>query len=136
MSSIIIANAPKSYQSHLNTADAAGNNNGKIDSNKEAVGAAKSFFKANPTRFKKYHKFLMYLEGKGFKLRPRLADEGTTLFVTTHYMDEAEFCRRISIMHRGKIVEVGEPRDLVEKYRQPDLQETFIHLISELEKNA
>jgi ABC-2 type transport system ATP-binding protein len=60
----------------------------------------------------------------------RLADEGTTLFVTTHYMDEAEFCRRISIMHQGKIVEVGKPQDLIEKYNQPNLQETFIDLIS------
>jgi ABC-2 type transport system ATP-binding protein len=59
-----------------------------------------------------------------------LADEGLTLFVTTHYMDEAEFCRRISIMHRGRLVEVGPPQDLVGKYGQPDLQETFIHLIT------
>jgi ABC-2 type transport system ATP-binding protein len=59
-----------------------------------------------------------------------LADEGTTLFVTTHYMDEAEFCRRISVMHRGRIVDVGAPRALADKYGQPDLQETFIHLIT------
>lgn len=65
-----------------------------------------------------------------------LADEGLTLFVTTHYMDEAEFCRRISIMHRGRIVEVGAPQDLVEKYGQADLQETFIHLISEERANG
>ncbi len=60
----------------------------------------------------------------------QLADEGTTLFVTTHYMDEAEFCRRISIMHQGRIVEVGSPQELTAKYGQPNLQETFIHLIS------
>jgi ABC-2 type transport system ATP-binding protein len=60
-----------------------------------------------------------------------LADAGLTLFVTTHYMDEAEFCRRISIMHQGRIVEVGAPHELVEKYGQPDLEETFIHLITE-----
>jgi ABC-2 type transport system ATP-binding protein len=60
----------------------------------------------------------------------RLADEGTTLFVTTHYMDEAEFCRRVSIMHAGKIIEVGSPQELVGKHQQPDLQEVFIHLIS------
>jgi ABC-2 type transport system ATP-binding protein len=59
-----------------------------------------------------------------------LADEGTTLFVTTHYMDEAEFCRRISIMHQGRIIEVGRPQQLIEKYQQPNLQETFISLIS------
>ncbi len=58
-----------------------------------------------------------------------LADKGTTLFVTTHYMDEAEFCGRISIMHRGTIIEVGSPADIVAKYHEPDLQETFIKLI-------
>ncbi len=60
----------------------------------------------------------------------QLADEGTTLFVTTHYMDEAEFCRRISIMHQGRIIEVGSPTDLIKKYHQTNLQETFIRLIS------
>jgi len=58
-----------------------------------------------------------------------LADRGTTLFVTTHYMDEAEFCGRISIMHRGNIIEIGAPADIVAKYHEPDLQETFIKLI-------
>ncbi|MEW5922690.1 MAG: ABC transporter ATP-binding protein [Candidatus Zixiibacteriota bacterium] len=66
----------------------------------------------------------------------RLADQGTTLFVTTHYMDEAEFCRRISIMHRGKIVEIGNPQKLVAKYNQPDLQELFIKLITERDTDA
>lgn len=59
-----------------------------------------------------------------------LADAGTTLFVTTHYMDEAEFCRRISIMHHGKIIEVGQPQEVIARHGLPDLQETFITLIS------
>jgi ABC-2 type transport system ATP-binding protein len=62
-----------------------------------------------------------------------LADEGKTLFVTTHYMDEAELCRRISVMHRGRIIEEGEPQALVEKHDQPNLQETFIRLITEMD---
>jgi len=66
----------------------------------------------------------------------RLADAGTTLFVTTHYMDEAEFCRRISIMHRGRIIEAGEPARLVQQYNQANLQELFITLITENEANA
>lgn len=61
----------------------------------------------------------------------RLADEGTTIFVTTHYMDEAEFCRQISIMHKGKIIEVGNPQELIKKHAEPNLQELFINLISE-----
>ncbi|MCJ7577029.1 MAG: ABC transporter ATP-binding protein [candidate division Zixibacteria bacterium] len=60
----------------------------------------------------------------------RLAEEGTTLFVTTHYMDEAEFCQRISIMHQGKIIELGNPQELIKKYQHPTLQDLFIHLIS------
>ncbi len=59
-----------------------------------------------------------------------LAEEGTTIFVTTHYMDEAEFCQRISIMHQGKIIELGNPQELTKKYRQPALQDLFVHLIS------
>jgi len=59
-----------------------------------------------------------------------LADGGTTLFVTTHYMDEAEFCRRVSIMDRGRIIEVGSPPELKRRYGQPGLQEVFLHLVS------
>jgi ABC-2 type transport system ATP-binding protein len=66
----------------------------------------------------------------------RLAEQGTTLFVTTHYMDEAEFCQRISVMHRGKIIEIGNPQELIKQYNQPSLQETFIHLISQPGVNA
>ncbi len=65
-----------------------------------------------------------------------LADSGMTLFVTTHYMDEAEFCGRISIMHRGRIIDYGKPADLIEKYGQPDLQETFISLIRQQEEHG
>jgi ABC-2 type transport system ATP-binding protein len=65
-----------------------------------------------------------------------MAEQGTTLFVTTHYMDEAEFCQRISIMHRGGIVEVGPPHELVAKYGESNLEETFISLILEKETNA
>jgi ABC-2 type transport system ATP-binding protein len=60
----------------------------------------------------------------------RLAEEGTTIFVTTHYMDEAEFCQRISIMHRGKLIEMGNPQELIRKYQQSTLQDLFVNLIS------
>ncbi len=40
------------------------------------------------------------------------SDNGTTVFVTTHYMDEAEYCERVSIMSEGKIKALGRPRDL------------------------
>jgi len=66
----------------------------------------------------------------------RLAAEGVTIFVTTHYMDEAEYCGRISIMHRGKIVAVGKPADLVSEHSAASLEDLFIELISETGEKA
>lgn len=64
-----------------------------------------------------------------------LANEGVTIFVTTHYMDEAEYCERISIMHRGKIIVMGQPNELVRSNNAKDLQTMFIDLIREQEEN-
>ncbi len=58
-----------------------------------------------------------------------LADEGVTIFVTTHYMDEAEYCGRISIMHAGKLIELGTPHELVKKHKAANLEDMFIDLI-------
>jgi ABC-2 type transport system ATP-binding protein len=65
-----------------------------------------------------------------------LADEGVTLFVTTHYMDEAEYCGRISIMHNGGIIEMGRPADLVLRHGGGNLEDTFIRLISKRQANG
>ncbi len=56
------------------------------------------------------------------------ADEGTTLFVTTHYMDESEYCDRVSIMVDGKIKALASPKDLKAKYGKESMQEVFHHL--------
>jgi ABC-2 type transport system ATP-binding protein len=71
---------------------------------------------------------------KFWSLLYELAEKGITVFVTTHYMDEAEFCDRISIMHMGRIVEVGKPYDLVEAHGKENLEDAFISLISEQEQ--
>jgi ABC-2 type transport system ATP-binding protein len=59
----------------------------------------------------------------------RLAADGVTIFVTTHYMDEAEYCGRISIMHRGRIIEVGRPFDLVRGHGVESLEDLFVDLV-------
>jgi ABC-2 type transport system ATP-binding protein len=59
----------------------------------------------------------------------QLAEEGVTIFVTTHYMDEAEYCGRISIMHAGRIIELGRPFDLIKKHSARNLEDMFISLI-------
>lgn len=58
-----------------------------------------------------------------------IATRGTTVFVTTHYMDEAEYCERLSIMYEGRIIEMGQPGALKEKYGKQSMQEVFIHLV-------
>lgn len=58
-----------------------------------------------------------------------MAEQGTTVFVTTHYMDEAEYCGRISIMHMGKLVEIGNPRELVQTHQAKNLEDMFITMI-------
>ena len=56
------------------------------------------------------------------------AARGITVFVTTHYMDEAEYCDRISIMVDGKISAIGTPDELKGRFHQPDMDHVFTHL--------
>ena len=56
------------------------------------------------------------------------ATRGITVFVTTHYMDEAEYCDRISIMVDGKISALGTPDELKRRFQQPDMDHVFTYL--------
>jgi len=58
-----------------------------------------------------------------------LAEAGTTVFVTTHYMDEVEYCNRLSIMHNGQIISMGTPNELKTRYAKETIEDVFIHLI-------
>ena len=53
------------------------------------------------------------------------ATGGTTVFVTTHYMDEAEYCSRVSIMVDGKIEALGAPAELKSKFGAGSMDEVF-----------
>ncbi len=53
------------------------------------------------------------------------ASGGITVFVTTHYMDEAEYCNRISIMSDGEIKALGSPRQLKNEYSAASIDEVF-----------
>jgi ABC-2 type transport system ATP-binding protein len=56
------------------------------------------------------------------------AGEGTTVLVTTHYMDEAEYCDRISIMVAGRIGALGTPAELKEQFGTNSIDEVFVRL--------
>lgn len=64
------------------------------------------------------------------------AGRGITIFVTTHYMDEAEYCDRISIMVDGKISAMGTPDELKRRYNQPDMDHVFTYLARQATRSA
>lgn len=63
------------------------------------------------------------------------ANDGITVFVTTHYMDEAEYCNRASIMVDGRIAAMDTPLNLIKKYQTNSMDEVFYILARNLTKN-
>ena len=53
------------------------------------------------------------------------AQRGITVFVTTHYMDEAEYCHRVSMMVDGRIEALGTPKQLKEQYQSASMDQVF-----------
>lgn len=62
---------------------------------------------------------------KFWELIYKASSEGMTVFVTTHYLDEAEYCNRVSIMVDGKISALDSPSALKEKYHASTMDEVF-----------
>jgi len=58
----------------------------------------------------------------------KTANNGTTLFVTTHYMDEAEYCDRVSIMVNGRIEALGTPKSLKAQFDTDSMNDVFLKL--------
>jgi len=58
----------------------------------------------------------------------KTAHNGTTVFVTTHYMDEAEYCDRVSIMVDGKIEALDSPKKLKEQFKVDNMNDVFLKL--------
>jgi ABC-2 type transport system ATP-binding protein len=61
------------------------------------------------------------------------AYKGTTIFVTTHYMDEAEYCDRVSIMVDGKIEALDSPKNLKKQFKVDSMNEVFLKLARNIE---
>ena len=62
-----------------------------------------------------------------------LAKKGVTILVTTHFMDEAEFCDRISLFYKGEAIAIGSPSELKEQAHTKTMEDAFITLIKESE---
>lgn len=63
----------------------------------------------------------------------RLSDTGHTVFVSTHYMDEAEYCHRLALMYRGKIIALDSPRALKEAVSKSSMENVFVTMIEKEE---
>ena len=61
---------------------------------------------------------------------------GITVFVTTHYMDEAEYCNRVSIMVDGRIDALDTPQNLKEQYEAGNMDEVFHHLARKAKRKS
>jgi ABC-2 type transport system ATP-binding protein len=57
-----------------------------------------------------------------------LAAKGTTILVTTHYMDEAARCQRLAFLSRGHLIAVGTPEEVRRQFGQPSIEDVFIEL--------
>jgi ABC-2 type transport system ATP-binding protein len=68
-----------------------------------------------------------------------LAEQGVTVMVTTHFMEEADYCDRLAIMAAGEILAIGTPAEIKAKARstdipEPTMEDAFITLIKESEQ--
>lgn len=69
-----------------------------------------------------------------------MAERGVTILVTTHFMEEAEYCNRLAIIYEGQLVALGSPDELKQEYKppehpEPSIEEAFIHLIEERQQD-
>ncbi|MGE3652208.1 MAG: AAA family ATPase, partial [Reyranellaceae bacterium] len=70
-----------------------------------------------------------------------LADQGVTILVTSHFMDEAEYCDRLGIVYAGKLIATGRPDELKRRFAgaeqaDPTLEDAFVALIQAHDNGA
>lgn len=54
--------------------------------------------------------------------------DGTTILITTHYMDEASRCEEVALINQGKIISQGAPKEIIQKTKSENLEEAFLKL--------
>ncbi len=64
----------------------------------------------------------------------QLAESGNTIFVSTHYMEEAEYCHRLALMYRGKVIALGTPAELKSGMQVKTMEDVFLTAIEKEER--
>ena len=65
-----------------------------------------------------------------WQILAELHGEGVTIFVSTPYMDEADMCDRVALIHRGRLLAVDKPKKLIAMYKRDHLEDVFIELMT------
>jgi ABC-2 type transport system ATP-binding protein len=65
-----------------------------------------------------------------------LSAAGKTIFVSTHYMDEAEYCHRLALMYRGRVIALGTPEQLKDEANLHSMEDVFVGLIEAEERKT
>jgi ABC-2 type transport system ATP-binding protein len=69
-----------------------------------------------------------------------LAEQGVTVIVTTHFMEEAEYCDRIAIMDGGRVLAQGTPAEIRQRSRleggEPSMEDAFIAIVEDARESA
>lgn len=63
----------------------------------------------------------------------QLSEAGQTVFVTTHYMDEAEYCHRLALLYQGKMIALGTPTALKQEWGKASMEEVFVASIEKVD---
>jgi ABC-2 type transport system ATP-binding protein len=66
----------------------------------------------------------------------QFSERGRTIFVTTHYMDEAEYCHRLALMHKGRIIAMDTPQALMRAAGRSSMEDVFVSLIEAEERSG
>jgi len=66
----------------------------------------------------------------------QLSEAGRTVFVSTHYMEEAEYCHRLALMYRGRVIALGSPQELKDNRKVATMEDVFIAMIEAADKEA
>ncbi len=68
-----------------------------------------------------------------------MVERGVTVMVTTHFLDEAEYCDRVALVYQGRVIALGSPDDLKDRIRsaqepEPTLEDAFIALVEQSDR--
>ena len=100
------------------------------------LAAAQAFLDTHARILDRHRYALLQGHGDPDRVLAALADQGVTIIVTTHFMQEAEYCDRVAIMDSGQVLSQGSPAEVRERARtaarpEPSMEDAFIAVVEQ-----